>query len=318
MMLRHRSYKSYHRRQTAAQPRQLLAFWNWLNPRHFYRSRDLCHKSFKNPYFLRHRLPKRTRALKTKLALGLAALGGILGIFIFHPYFDIRQIQIEGHERIFVINLKNLTEDYLRHNKFWIFKNRNIILVNLNKIEKNIKEKYSLQNLKTSTDWPNGLKIVLKEKPAKLILQNNLTPLNSEPQSQYYLIDAEGKLIQQINPTEINAPVYLSLMMLQAQERKNLQINETILAPATVEFLNFWQKKIPEKTKISLASAVLADEEGRVVNLITTEGWKIIVDRQNDWEKQLQVLTIFLRDKINDRSKLRYIDVRYENRSYYQ
>ena len=76
--------------------------------------------------------------------------------------------------------------------------------------------------------------------------------------------------------------------------------------------------KIPAKTNVNISFAEL-DKDGGVVNLITTEGWRIIMDRQNDWEKQMQVLTIFLRDKIKDkRNNLHYIDVRYENRSYYQ
>ena len=47
-------------------------------------------------------------------------------------------------------------------------------------------------------------------------------------------------------------------------------------------------------------------------------GWKIMFDRQSDWKKQLQVLETILKEKIKDRTNLKYIDVRFENRSYFQ
>ena len=125
-------------------------------------------------------------------------------------------------------------------------------------------------------------------------------------------------MIQEVNPADINSAAYLNLLMLKFQETEDFLINESAIVPAAVQFLLFLQEKIPAKTNVNISFAEL-DKDGGVVNLITTEGWRIIMDRQNDWEKQMQVLTIFLRDKIKDkRNNLHYIDVRYENRSYYQ
>ncbi len=246
------------------------------------------------------------------------AIIGLGVIFFFHPYFSISAIEIKGAEKISPAEISNSVNQTLNKKRFWIFSGRNLFWANLDGMAKEINQKYVLSDLTLKTHWPDSLIIMLKEKQAVLLAQNSVTPLNGEPKNTYFLVDKEGRIIQQIPETDINQPSYLGLLLVEFQ-KPEIKINDETISPATVEFLNYLQQKIPEKTKITLRSAVLADEEGRVVHLTASEGWKIFFDRQNDWEKQIQVLTIFLRDKIkNDRSHLHYIDVRYENRSYYQ
>ena len=221
-------------------------------------------------------------------------------------------------ERISNNELNNLTNRILDAKRFWFFNGRNYFIINTSKIEKEIKSTYALENLKIKSSFPNKIEISVKEKQAKLLLENSLAQLNGEPKNHYYLIDSEGKVIQEVDPADINNSAYLNLLMLKTQEIEKFVINQSVIVPAAVQFLLFAQEKIPEKTNINI-SFVELDKDGGVVNLTTTEGWRIIMDRQNDWEKQMQVLTIFLRDKIKDkRNNLHYIDVRYENRSYYQ
>lgn len=322
MFARHRGYKTYHSaKPTVAARRRNWSFFSFLKRRNKKnsRQRDFWNKSFRNPFLLKKHLPKRTKAPKTKITIGILCLFGIIGLLIFHPYFNINKIEINNSERISANNLNNLINEILNKKRFWFFNNRNYFLINLNKINEEIKKRYALEDLKIQTKLPDTLKITLQEKQAKLLLQNIVPQLNIESKNYYYLIDAEGKIIQELNENEINNASFLILLMLKSQDLKNLQIGGPVVSPATVEFLDFLQQKIPEKTRVNLAFGSLADQEGRVVHLTTTEGWKIIMDRQNDWEKQLQVLIVFLRDKIRDnRKNLRYIDVRYENRSYYQ
>lgn len=318
-MLRHRGYKSYHAPKKVGHWGNLFAFLKMGRGRKWNRPRDVSGKAYRNPYLNKRHLPTRTKAPKIKITIGVLSILGMLGVILFHPYFNIKQISIIGAEKVSSVALNNLTSQVLNTKRWWLFNGRNYFSADTNGIEEKINQNYALEDLKIKTAFPSGLKIIIKEKPAALLLQNSLAQLNDEPKNYYYLIDGEGKIIQEVNPEEINNAAYLTLLMLKFQENKNFPINETIIAPATVKFLTFLQEKIPEKTKINLSFAELADEEGRVVNLTTTEGWRVIVDRQNDWEKQMQVLTIFLRDKIKDnRKNLRYIDVRYENRSYYQ
>lgn len=318
-MLRHRGYKSYHAPKKVGRWGNMFAFLKIGRNRKWNLPRDVSGKAYRNPYLNKKHLPTRTKAPKIKITIGILSILGVLGVIFFHPHFNIRQITIIGAEKVSPAALNHLANQILNAKRWWLFNGRNYFSANTNGIEKKINQNYALEDLKIKTEFPSGLKIIIKEKPAALLLQNSLAQLNSEPKNYYYLIDGEGKIIQKVDPEEINNATYLTLLLLKFQENNNFPVKETVVAPATVKFLTFLQEKIPEKTKINLSFAELADEEGRVVNLTVTEGWRIIVDRQNDWEKQMQVLTIFLRDKIKDnRKNLHYIDVRYENRSYFQ
>lgn len=317
-MLRHRGYKSYYTPKKTNNWKNFFAWFKIGHGKKWNMPRDVSGKMFRNPYLNKKHLPARTRAPRIKIFIGALSILGVLGIILFHPYFNIKQLTVIGSERVTIASLNDLTDQILNTKRWWLFNNRNFFTVNTNKMEKEIEKKYALENLKISAEFPSGLKITIKEKQAKLLLENSLAQLNGEPKNHYYLIDEEGKVIQEVSPSDINSAVYLNLLMLKFQEIKDFPINESAVVPAAVQFLLFTQKKIPEKTNVNISFAEL-DKDGGVVNLTTTEGWRIIMDRQNDWEKQMQVLTIFLRDKIKDKRKnLHYIDVRYENRSYYQ
>lgn len=276
-----------------------------------YKRRDFFQKSFKNPYFLKDRLPKRTRAPRLKAVIGCLALLGIIGIFIFHPYFNINFLSIEGLQRISLLEIEDLIKQRLNYKKLFFFNNRNVFLVDITDIKKAIQKQYVLEDLKIERELPQGLRIVLKEKTPKLIFQN---------EAKFFLVDDVGKIIQETMEADLNKDFFRDIPYFQkAASSTSYQINNQAIPLATEEFIEYLYQHIPKKTQIILTYAMLMDEEGRVLNIVTTEGWKIIVDRQNDWDKQIQVLSVFLRDKIkNNRSKLHYIDVRYENRSYYQ
>ncbi|MBI5022818.1 MAG: FtsQ-type POTRA domain-containing protein [Candidatus Magasanikbacteria bacterium] len=317
-MLRHRGYKTYHRPKKTNNWKNFFAWLKIGRGRKWNLPRDVSGKMFHNPYLNKKHLPTRTKAPRIKITIGIISLLTIIGILTLHPYFNIKRVSIAGLERISYNELNNLTNRILDAKRLWFFNGRNYFIANTNKIEKEIKTTYALEDLKIKSSFPNKIEISVKEKRAKLLLENSLAQLNGEPKNHYYLIDGEGKIIQEVDAADINSAAYLNLLMLKTQEMENLTINESAVAPAAVQFLLFLQEKIPAKTNVNI-SFVELNKDGGVVNLTTTEGWRIITDRQNDWEKQIQVLTIFLRDKIKDkRNNLNYIDVRYENRSYYQ
>lgn len=317
-MLKRRGYKTYHAAKSAGIKNILTNIFKFGRKHKWNPPRDFWNKTYRNPYLNKKHLPARTKAPKTKAAIGLLSFLAIMGILLFHPYFNVKQVALSGLEKISTNDLNDLANKILNAKRWRFLNGRNYFLTNTGKIKKEIEAKYSLESLKIKNKFPNKMEIIVKEKQAQLLLENSLAQLNGEPKNHYYLIDKEGAVIQEVNPVDINSANYLNLLMLKFQENRNFSVNEPLIVPATVQFLLFLQEKIPAKTGVKI-SFVELDQDGGVVNLTTTEGWRIIMDRQNDWDKQMQVLTIFLRDKIKDkRSNLHYIDVRYENRSYYQ
>ncbi|KKR49195.1 MAG: hypothetical protein UT86_C0001G0167 [Candidatus Magasanikbacteria bacterium GW2011_GWC2_40_17] len=279
-----------------------------------FKKRDFLIKKFKNPYFLKDRMPRRTRAPRLKLALGVLSLLGIVIIFLIHPYFLINKIEIDGAQTISEEFVKNLAEKVMSKKRFLFFNGHNIFLVDLNKIKEEIKNKIVLENLDVNSKSQRSLQIKISEKSPKLILQSNLINASSTI-ANFFSLDSEGKIITEANKSDnLTLPVIIF-----EKNPPNFSLNNQIISQATIEFIYFLNKNIDKVNNVNISHFLVDGINERVINVQTDEGWKIILDRQNDWQKQVQVLNLLLQEKIKkERKSIKYIDVRYENRSYYQ
>lgn len=316
MWTRHRGYKSYYGHSSKSISQQVVKFFSFLSKSKSGRRHDYGQKSYRNPYFSNKQWAKRTKAPRLKLAVFFIATLGVVGILLFHPYFNINQVLISGNDKVSTGEVKNIVETVLNQKRWLVLNGRNIFTVNLVDIAKEIKSKYIMVSLQVEKDYPQTLKVAIKEKESKLVLQE----LDSKTsQYRYYLLDNEGEVLQEINPRDISQPSISALPRIQKEGAEEIKITTEVVSRATIEFINYLNENIPKQNKVTVAYTVLTDEDGQVLNLVTQEGWKIVVDRLNDWKKQLHVLNVILREKIRDnRQNLKYIDIRYENRAFFQ
>lgn len=311
-MLRHRGYKTYY-----GQRRPAKRGFGWFGlfsgnkktKRVEYVSGG---RTYKNPYRDRNHLPRRTRAPRFKAGIIAVSLLATLGTLLLHPFFNISRIEVSGANRVPAAALSDIAEKVMEQKRWLIFSGQNYFLLNLEKITKEIKNQFVLENLQVNKNFLQ-IKITVQEKQPKLLLCNTVNG-----QAQYYLLDSEGVILQETGATEA-ATQLNTLPRLEKVNVANIKVGGTVVPKATLEFIIYLYDNIYKNNKIAISYVTMADESGKELNLVTEEGWKIIVDRQNDWEKQLGVLNVMLRDKIKDnRKNLHYIDVRYENRSFYQ
>lgn len=316
MWTRHRGYKSYYGHSSKSLSQQVIKFFSFLGKSKSGRRQDYWQKSYHNPYFSNKRWAKRTKAPRLKLTIFFVATLGVVGILLFHPFFYINQVTVTGNEKVSTTEVKSIVESVLNQKKWLVFSGRNIFTANLVSITKEIRSKYILASLQTDKDYPQTLKIMIKEKESKLVLQ----VLNSKTtQYRFYLLDNEGEVLQEINIQDMAQPNISILPRIQKEGAEEIKITTEVVSRATIEFINYLNENIPKQNKVTIAYTALTDEGGQVLNIVTQEGWKIVVDRLNDWKKQLHVLDVILREKIKDnRQNLKYIDIRYENRAFFQ
>jgi len=278
------------------------------------KKRDFLTKRFKNPYFLKDRMPRRTKAPRLKIGLGIACLLGIIGVFLFHPYFLIKSISVKGNQTIPTEDILNRVNQVVSKKRLGLLDGNNIFFINTNQIKKDLEEKFIFKNLKVSTNFPQGLEIEVQEKEAQMVLFTGLG--SSTSTFSYFLLDETGKIIRQSNEAEVKTINFPKVLI--EKNDTELKLNEQILVPANYEFIKFLEDQVNNKNNVFINYYILANRTDKTLNILTGEGWKIIVDRQNDWKKQIQVLDTILKEKIKDRKNLKYIDVRFENRSYFQ
>jgi len=277
-----------------------------------FKRRDFWKKNFKNPYFIKDRMPKRTKAPRLKMSLGIISVFGALLIFLIHPFFKINKIEISDLKNANKEDINKITEEILNSKRWFLFNGRNIFLVDTKKIKNNLDERFSFQELKIAKNFPQTLIIAIKEKEPRIIFKKD---------AQLWLLDGEAKKIQETTDMNLIKSLNLPVIGLEKTEflEKNFETGTGLISKSNIEFISFLFKNLTKQSKISADEFILNDRDSKIMNVITNEGWKIIFDRQNDWETQLQVLNIILKDKIKEKRKLlNYIDVRFENRSYFQ
>lgn len=275
-----------------------------------FRHRDYVHKKFTNPYFHKSLIPKRTKAKKTKIFLLTLAIFGIIGTLLYHPFFDVRIIHIKGNQKISTQNIQDIVQSVLDERQLMILKEKNFFILHSDLISQELKKHYVFEKISISKSPFSVLNIEILERMPVVIVKSGNT---------MYYADKDGKSLGYADAQEADNTNFLNrLPQIWLNQEKSFALNDQIVSPATLQFIISLFKMIPDRTGIVLQGAILQDEEGRLPHIVTSEGWQIYVDRQNDWEKQVTVLKNILNIKFknNNRAGLQYIDVRYENRVY--
>lgn len=277
------------------------------------KKRDVMIKRFKNPYFLKSRMPRRTKAPKLKIGLGLLCLVGIAAVFLFHPFFLIANFNVKGNQTISTKDVLDRINQVTTRKNLFIFNGLNFFTIDTKQIEKKLKESFIFKNLKIAKSFPQTLNIEIEEKTAKAIFWTG----NASGTIKYFILDDEGKVIRSSDDGEI-AAYMANLPKITIESKLDAKLNENVINQANYEFISFLNNEIKKMENLPINYFALNSISEKTINIVTGEGWKIIFDRQNDWKKQIQVLETILRDRIRDRKNLKYIDVRFENRSYFQ
>jgi len=162
------------------------------------KSRSILHNpnDFRiNPYKREEKKTNwRGRLATILLVLSIGAWGATL---LYLPYFRINKIVYLGLNFIKRDDIDSFIKNNLL-NKEFIFIRDNYFLVNTNKIEEELNNKYSLNSVTVKKVFPHELRIDLEEKISTIIYDNGL---------EYFLLDNDGGALRYLtragNP-EIN------------------------------------------------------------------------------------------------------------------
>ena len=78
-----------------------------------------------------------------------------------------------------------------------------------------------------------------------------------------------------------------------------------------------WWQFLTKQTNIPVAYFILADDGG-VGQVITGEGWKLLIQITEQSEEQKEALRLVLKEKVTDRQTLKLIDLRFPGRVYWE
>lgn len=265
---------------------------------------------YKKPY----RIKKKKSIIRNKffwlIIFVLVVLGVIFYLVVFASFFQIKEIQITGNQKIPAEEIKAVIAGQISH-RLVFFNSKSIFLLKPEEIRQKILGNFSqIAETNIKRRLPDIFKIEIKEKiPVASWYQSSLAERQNE---DCFYIDKEGVIFER-NPEKLQpiirpeSPILDLVLGKPVIERKYLE--------AILEIDGQLKKNLGIDVKEFIFSA---NEEKLTVE--TSQGWKIIFNLEKGVTSQIFNLEVVLKEKIplETRGNLEYIDLRFGNRVYFK
>jgi len=226
----------------------------------------------------------------------------IFYIICFSSFFQIKDIEISGNQKVSTEDIHNLVKEKLPK-KILFLNLKSIFLANFKETENSLLSEFSqIEKVDFNKDLPDKLIILIEErKPSAVFFRNE----------EYFYLDNYGIIFEKI-PEKF---FWLVIKNLTLGQDVNLG-GEAVKKERLDKILEINSELKKSEIQIDLAEIV---NEQRV-NVKTSEGWEIYFSLEDDISQQVSNLILVLKEKISsiERRNLEYVDLRFGNQVYYK
>ncbi|NTU99033.1 hypothetical protein HGA64_03445 [Candidatus Falkowbacteria bacterium] len=275
---------------------------------------DYCKRQYRNPFF--NQKNKVSKISADSFFNWKIASVFFLSVFLFSffawgvfwsPWFKINSISISVPEKVNGKDVEAQVLQLISTNRFLLFPQRSLAVVDTNRISREISAKYALGGIKIKQDWPHGLTIELLPK-------------------EYHYIWHEGGAFYQVNRFDQTA----SLIPEQEAMHKNLPIIDSI-GPYRVQdgklnakddriaiILDASVKFATKPGKMGVTRFAIEDQNPASFQAITV-GPKLIFNSRDNLDRQIAKYEAAASQVLhNELAQKKYIDLRFGDKIYYQ
>ena len=248
---------------------------------------------------------KRVKPLFHNLYLRLAVValllaGGAFYFINFHSFFQVKEINISGSEKVSAKNIEDVVIKEIGK-KILYFSSESILLADFNGIKEQVLNDFpQVGRIDIRRELPHTLNIIVVEKLGVAVWHQN---------DKNYLLDEKGIVFEEIGENEL-----LKIESLIANEEPVL--GTSVISKERLGQILKIEKNLTE-TEILLLKALITPPEK--LDIRTVSGWEIYFNIQEDIDWQITKLLMLLEKHVpsGDREDLEYIDLRFE-KAYYK
>jgi hypothetical protein len=275
----------------------------------------------------------------------LISLGMVAGLFLFHPFFFVSIISITGNERLKQADIEEAVRATMAYKKWYFLPARSYFLVNVHEIRDVLVSRFPLSTVEVKKVFPHHVQVQLSEKISTIIYDTG---------KKFSYIGLDGKIVEVlravgedewkkeirmvsttlengnvevieevVSATHIVRPSSLKkefgqypIVYDRRERNEDININTAMLEADSVRGIIAWFHYLTTYTDVVFAHLELDQEFGDAV-IYTEEGWQLRVRLSGNLDEQFEALHIVLTKQANPR-QLRYIDVRYPGKVYWQ
>lgn len=242
------------------------------------------------------------------LLLAVFLILGALYLLFYSPIFSIENSIVDQAVETSGEEVKGVVEEAYSGRSFGLFPNRNIFIVSSEKIEEKIIESFpSVYYVSVKKDFPNILRITLKERRNVMVWKNGDT---------FHYVADDGVVTKKLALSEVEGRV---LPLVESLNGGGPQIGEVITNSKIIRFIDILQQEFTQKTSIEIDSYALPSSGAGDIHIQTQEGPVVYFSLERTVESQIQNLILLLQDELGGSiSGLEYIDMRVGNWVYYK
>ena len=265
--------------------------------------KDYKNLEYRNPRLEKDR-QKRSQRFRKLIYIGSGIIVlVILYLLFFNPLFQIKQVKIEGLQRVKYENLIKIVDDYRHDNALFFFSRNNYWIMNKSKIKESILSAYRFETLEIKKKFPNKLIVQIGEKRPEVVWQTN---------NLCFALDDSALAIQYCEDKQ-------DLMIIKDTQNELLEIGGR---PITEDELNYY-RELNEKVWqffIEKFVPVNYEKEFNSLKLNTNKNFFIYFNSTLPIDDQLIRLQYLLKDE-NVKSGLEtveYFDLRFDDKVFYR
>ena len=255
--------------------------------------KDYQIKRFVNPY-----LEKKSRKFNTKLYLQVILAIFLIYVVFYSDLFKIKTINITGLDIISEGEIKPIVEQKLSGWRFMIMPADNMLFMDKEGITRDINAKFRLKQLSVNRAW-RSLKINLQEDVSYVIIFNQ----------KFYFADGDGIIQKEMDNESVKK--YWDRFPVLNVSQPQINIGDHIISKTIIGYVLDLDKQLK-----AVGIYPKGYESGGTdqVNMVSKEGWKAYFDTGSDIKTSIDNLQLVLKDKVPDKNKLDYIDLRFGNK----
>lgn len=273
-------------------------------------------RRYRKPY----RIKKRRSALKSSLKFFksrffwlfvsiLFFFGAVSYFSVFASFFQIKEIQISGNQKIQTGDVKDFIDQKI--NKKVIVPTKSTFLINLKKINNSFTENFpQAKEIKIKRKFPSTLIAQVQERSGIGVWCQEVH-LNNEdkiPIERCFFIDETGVIFEELYSGKENYR-----LKIRSKDGEEIKLGDKKVESDQIALILKIQENLTNDLKIVNTEFSLEGENR--INVKTPEGWEIYFNSKEDLNWQITKLKEALDKEVTQerRSSLEYIDVRFGN-----
>ena len=137
------------------------------------------------------KVPPAGRSLRTRLYIALLSISifGMLGLFVYQPFFQISHITVSGMERLTQQEIEQTVYGAMAYYRWFLFPAKSFVFLDTQEISDILNERFPLNTITVKKQFPNTLIIDLEERVSTVLYDNG---------DAYHFMGLTGKIVEPI------------------------------------------------------------------------------------------------------------------------